>query len=1043
MNLSAPFVRRPVATTLLTIGATLVGIVAFQFLPVASLPQVEFPTINVSASLPGASPETMASSVAAPLERQFTRIAGVTEMTSSSTIGGTNVTLQFELSRDIDGAARDVQAAINAARADLPSNLPTVPRYSKVNPADGPILILALTSELVSRGQMYDAASSILQQKLSQVEGVGQVAVGGGSLPAIRVDLNPTALNKYGIGLGDVRQVLTGTNVNRPKGQLTSDDRTWEIRTNDQLQQAEEYLPLIVAYRNGRAVQLSDVASVETSVEDLRTMGVANGTPAVLVIIYRQAGANIIETVDRLRAQLPQLEASLPGSMSLSIVMDRTPVIRASLHDVERTMAISVGLVILVVFVFLRNLRATLIPAVAVPVSLISTFGVMYLFGYSLDNLSLMALTIATGFVVDDAIVVLENITRYREQGLSPVDAALRGAKEIAFTVVSMTLSLVAVFIPIFLMGGMLGRLFREFAVTLSTAILVSLVVSLTTIPMLCARVLKSEPTEAHGWWYRVSERGFGLLAGGYATSLRWVLRHPRTMLVVTLGTMALTVYLYILVPKGFFPQQDTGRLFGNIQAAQDISFQAMRQKLTDVVEIIKSDPAVASITGFTGGGGHAGTTNTGRMFIALKPLEERGLSSDEVIARLRPKLAKVPGAPTYLQAIQDLRIGGRASSAQYQYTLQSVDLAELNTWAPKVEAKLRTIQEIVDVNSDQQDRGQQSLVVFDRVTASRLGLSPQLIDDTLYDAFGQRQVSIMYTPLNQYHVVMEVAPQYWQNPSALHDIYVRSPNGAQVPLSAVTRYEPANTILSVNHQGQFPAVTVSFNMAPGASLGQAVLAVDQAMHDIGLPATVRGTFQGTAKAFQSSVENQPWLILAALVTVYIVLGILYESYIHPITILSTLPSAGVGALLALLLFKTELSMIALIGIMLLIGIVKKNAIMMIDFALHSERMAEGKTPQEAIYEACLLRFRPIMMTTAAALLGALPLAVGMGVGSELRRPLGIAIVGGLLVSQVLTLYTTPVVYLFLDRLRLRWVRARAAALPSRLPATPEETTRA
>lgn len=1029
MNLSAPFVRRPVATTLLTIGATMVGIVAFQFLPVASLPQVEFPTINVSASLPGASPETMASSVAAPLERQFTRIAGVTEMTSSSTIGGTNVTLQFELNRDIDGAARDVQAAINAARADLPPNLPIAPSYRKVNPSDGPILILALTSELVSRGQMYDAASSILQQKLSQVEGVGQVAVGGGSLPAIRVDLNPTALNKYGIGLGEVRQVLTSTNVNRPKGQLTGGERTWEIRTNDQLHQAEEYLPLIVAYRNGRAVHLSDVASVESSVEDLRTMGVANGTPAVLVIIYRQAGANIIETVDRLRARLPQLEASLPGSMSLSIVMDRTPVIRASLHDVERTLAISVGLVILVVFVFLRNLRATLIPAVAVPVSLISTFGVMYLFGYSLDNLSLMALTIATGFVVDDAIVVLENITRYREQGLSPMDAALRGAKEIAFTVVSMTLSLVAVFIPIFLMGGMLGRLFREFAATLSTAILVSLVVSLTTIPMLCARVLKTEPAEAHGWWYRISERGFGLLAGGYATSLRWVLRHPRTMLVVTLGTMALTVYLYILVPKGFFPQQDTGRLFGNIQAAQDISFQAMRQKLTDVVEIIKSDPAVASITGFTGGGGHAGTTNTGRMFIALKPLEERGLSSDEVIARLRPKLAKVPGAPTYLQAIQDLRIGGRASSAQYQYTLQSVDLAELNTWAPKVEAKLRTIQEIVDVNSDQQDRGQQSLVVFDRVTASRLGLSPQLIDDTLYDAFGQRQVSIMYTPLNQYHVVMEVAPQYWQNPSALHDIYVRSPNGAQVPLSAVTRYEPANTILSVNHQGQFPAVTLSFNMAPGASLGQAVLAVDQAMHDIGLPATVRGTFQGTAKAFQSSVENQPWLILAALVTVYIVLGILYESYIHPITILSTLPSAGVGALLALLLFKTELSMIALIGIMLLIGIVKKNAIMMIDFALHSERMAEGKTPQEAIYEACLLRFRPIMMTTAAALLGALPLAVGMGVGSELRRPLGIAIVGGLLVSQVLTLYTTPVVYLFLDRLRLRWVRARAAAL--------------
>ena len=1029
MNISAPFVRRPVATTLLTLGATLIGIVAFPFLPVASLPQVEFPTINVSASLPGASPETMASSVAAPLERQFTRIAGVTEMTSSSTIGGTNVTLQFELNRDIDGAARDVQAAINAARADLPSNLPNAPRYSKVNPADGPILILAITSDLVSRGQMYDAASSILQQKLSQVEGVGQVAVGGGSLPAVRVDLNPTALNKYGIGLGEVRQVLTNTNVNRPKGQLTADDRTWEIRTNDQLHKAEEYLPLIVAYRNGRAVQLSDVAAVESSVEDLRTMGVANGTPAVLVIIYRQAGANIIETVDRLRARLPQLEASLPGSMALSIVMDRTPVIRASLHDVERTLAISVALVILVVFAFLRNLRATLIPAVAVPVSLISTFGVMYVLGYSLDNLSLMALTIATGFVVDDAIVVLENITRYREQGVPAMEAALRGAKDIAFTVVSMTLSLVAVFIPIFLMGGMLGRLFREFAVTLSVAILVSLAVSLTTIPMLCARVLKSEPAGAHGWWFRVSERGFGVMLRGYATSLAWVLRHPRIMLVVTLATMAVTVYLYILVPKGFFPQQDTGRLFGNIQAAQDISFQAMRQKLSEVVGIIKSDPAVASITGFTGGGGHAGTTNTGRMFIALKPLEERGLSSDEVIARLRPKLAKVPGAPTYLQAIQDLRIGGRASSAQYQYTLQSMDLAELNTWAPKVESKLRTVSEIVDVNSDQQDRGQQSLVVFDRTTASRLGLSPQLIDDTLYDAFGQRQVSIIYTPLNQYHVVMEVAPQYWQNPSALHEIYVRSPNGAQVPLSAVTRYEPANTILSVNHQGQFPAVTLSFNMAPGASLGQAVAAVDQAMHDIGLPASVRGTFQGTAKAFQSSVENQPWLILAALVTVYIVLGILYESYIHPLTILSTLPSAGVGALLALLLFKSELSMIALIGIMLLIGIVKKNAIMMIDFALHSERTGEGKTPQEAIYEACLLRFRPIMMTTAAALLGALPLALGMGVGSELRRPLGIAIVGGLLVSQVLTLYTTPVVYLFLDRLRLRWVRTRTTSL--------------
>jgi len=1013
MNISATFIQRPVATTLLTIGVTLVGVVAFRFLPVAALPQVEFPTINVSANLPGASPETMATSVAAPLERQFTRIAGVTEMTSNSTLGSTSVTLQFELNRDIDGAARDVQAAINAARADLPAILPSNPRYRKVNPADAPVLILAVTSEIVGRGRMYDAASSILQQKLSQVEGVGQVYVGGGSLPAVRVDLNPSALNKYGIGLGDVRRMLSSTNVNRPKGQLADGSRTWEIRTNDQLHAAEDYLPLVVAYRSGRAVQLSDVATVENSVEDLRTTGMANGKPAVLVIIYRQPGANIIETVDRIRALLPQLEASIPGSMTLSVVMDRTPVIRASLHDVERTLVISVFLVILVVFVFLRDIRATLIPCVAVPVSLISTFGVMYLCGYSLDNLSLMALTIATGFVVDDAIVVLENISRYREQGVPPFQAALRGAKEITFTVLSMSLSLVAVFIPILLMGGMVGRLFREFAVTLSVAIIVSLLVSLTTTPMMCARLLKPAQSGSHGWWYRVSERGFEGVRAGYATSLAWVLRHPRSMLAVALATMGFSIYLYVIVPKGFFPQQDTGRLSGSIQASQDISFQAMRQKLTEVVEIIQSDPAVDTVMGFSGGS----TTNTGRMFIALKPLEERKLSVDQVVARLRPKLDKLPGAPTYLQAVQDLRIGGRVSSAQYQYTLQSVDLAELNTWAPKVEQKLRTLPEIVDVNSDQQDKGLQSLVIFDRGTASRLGLSPQLIDDTLYDAFGQRQVSIMYTPLNQYHVVMGVAPQFWQNPSTLHDIYVRSPAGAQVPLSAVARYEPTATLLSVNHQGQFPVITLSFNMAPGASLSEVVQAIEKSMREIGLPGDIRGSFQGTAKAFQASLENQPLLILAALITVYIVLGILYESYIHPLTILSTLPSAGVGALLALLLFKTELSMIALIGIILLIGIVKKNAIMMIDFALEAERK-EAKPPEEAIYEACLMRFRPIMMTTMAALMGALPLAVGMGVGSELRQPLGIAIVGGLLVSQLLTLYTTPVVYLYLDRLR-------------------------
>ncbi len=799
-------------------------------------------------------------------------------------------------------------------------------------------------------------------------------------------------------------------------------------------------MPLVVAFREGRAVQLSDVATIENSVEDLRATGMANGKPAVLVIIYRQPGANIIETVDRVRALLPQLEASIPGSMNLSVVMDRTPVIRASLHDVERTLLISVVLVILVVFIFLRSARATLVPIVAVPVSLISTFGVMYLCGYSIDNLSLMALTIATGFVVDDAIVVLENISRYREQGVPPFEAALRGAKEITFTVLSMSLSLVAVFLPILLMGGMVGRLFREFAVTLSVAILVSLVVSLTTTPMMCARLLKQEQTTSHGWWYRVSERFFEGMRGGYATSLGWVLRHPRSMLAVTLATMGLSVYLYVIVPKGFFPQQDTGRLSGSIQASQDISFQAMRQKLTEVVGIIESDPAVQNVMGFSGGGGGS-TTNTGRMFIALKPLEVRQLSADQVIARLRGKLAKVPGAPTYLQAVQDLRIGGRASSAQYQYTLQSVDLGELSTWAPKVERKLRTLPEIVDVNSDQQDKGLQSLVIFDRSTASRLGLSPQLIDDTLYDAFGQRQVSIMYTPLNQYHVVMEVAPQFWQNAAALNDIYVRSPTGMQVPLSAVARYEPTSTLLSVNHQGQFPGITLSFNMAPGTSLGEAVQAIETSMRDIGLPGDIRGSFQGTAKAFQASVANQPLLIFAALLTVYIVLGILYESYIHPLTILSTIPSAGVGALLALIIFKTELSMIAMIGIILLIGIVKKNAIMMIDFALDAERK-EGKPPEEAIYEACLIRFRPIMMTTMAALLGALPLAVGMGVGSELRRPLGIAIVGGLLVSQLLTLYTTPIVYLYLDHLRLWFLRLRAGTLrrtersDGRVPAT-------
>src|SRR5574340_1001110 len=769
MNISAPFVRRPVATMLLTIGVTLVGIVAFQFLPVASLPQVEFPTINVSATLPGASPETMASSVAAPLERQFTRIAGVTEMTSTSTIGGTNITLQFELHRDIDGAARDVQAAINAARADLPSNLPNSPSYRKVNPSDGPILILALTSDLMSRGQMYDAASSILQQKLSQVEGVGQVAVGGGSLPAIRVDLNPTALNKYGIGLGDVRRVLTATNVNRPKGQLAADDRTWEIRTNDQLHKAEEYLPLIVAYRDGRAVQLSDVATVEQSVEDLRTMGVANGTPAVLVIIYRQAGANIIETVDRLRARLPQLEASLPGPIALSVVMDRTPVIRASLHDVEKTLIISVGLVILVVFVFLRNVRATLIPTVAVPVSLITTFGVMYLCGYSLDNLSLMALTIATGFVVDDAIVVLENVSRYIEKGVPPYEAALRGSREVSFTVLSMSLSLVAVFIPILLMGGIVGRLFREFAVVLSVAIMVSLLVSLTMTPMMCSRLLKPKSEHPPGRFARASEAAFDWILGRYRTSLAWALRHSLFMLLLLAVTVCLNVYLYMIVPKGFFPQQDTGRMIGSIQADQGISFQAMREKLSGFVRIVRADPAVESVVGFTGGS----RRNSGFMFISLKPLAERKVSAAQVVARLRPRLARVPGANLFLVPVQDIRIGGRQSSAEYQFTLQADDLNELRTWAPRVRRELAQEPKLADVNSDQQEKGLQTTLTIDRSTASRLGITAKMIDSTLNNAFGQAQVSTIYSSLNQYHVVMEVAPQYWQSPEALRGVYI------------------------------------------------------------------------------------------------------------------------------------------------------------------------------------------------------------------------------------------------------------------------------
>jgi multidrug efflux pump len=1024
MNISALFIKRPVATTLLTAGMVLAGMLAVRLLPVAPLPQVDYPTISVSASLPGASPETMATSVAAPLERQFAHISGVTEMTSASSFGSTSITLQFDLSRNIDGAARDVQAAINAARSYLPAALPSNPTYRKVNPADAPILILALTSDTVRKERMYDSASTILQQKLSQVEGVGQVIVGGSSLPAVRAELNPTALSKYGIGLDDVRRTLSSTNVNRPKGQLENGARTWEIKTNDQMYKAEEYRPLIIAYRSGAAVRLSDVADVQDSVEDIRNAGLVNGKPAVLLILFRQPGANIIETVDRVRNMLPQLEASIPSAIKLSVAMDRTTTIRASLQHVAHTLVVSGILVILVVFAFLRNVRATLIPSVAIPVSLISTFGVMYLFGYSLDNLSLMALTIATGFVVDDAIVVLENITRHLEEGVPPREAALLGAREIGFTVFSISISLVAVFIPILLMGGMLGRLFREFAVTLSAAILLSLVVSLTTTPMMCATLLKPQTTRSHGLLYKASERAFDWMHRRYEESLSWALHHQRFMLTLTLVTIVTNVFLFIIVPKGFFPQQDTGRLTGSIQAAQDISFQAMKEKLSAIVNIVKDDPAVDTVTAFTGGGRGGATTNTARMFIALKPLEERKLSADQVIARLRRKLVSVPGAPAYLQAVQDVRVGGRIGAAQYQYTLQGDNLAELMAWAPRVEQQLRVLPGVADVNSDQQDKGIQSTVVIDRSTASRLGVTPQLIDDTLYSAFGQRQVSIMYTLLNQYHVVMEVEPRFWQRPETLRDIYVHSSNGALVPLSAFTHYEPTAAALAVSHQGQFPAVTLSFNLAPETALGDAVKAITAAMRKMGLPSTIRGNFQGTAQVFQASLANEPLLILAALVSVYIVLGVLYESYIHPITILSTLPSAGVGAILALLICRNELSVIAMIGVILLIGIVKKNGIMMVDFAMEAERK-EGKSSVDAIYQACLLRFRPIMMTTMSALLGALPLALGTGVGSELRRPLGIAIVGGLIFSQMLTLYTTPVVYLYLDRLRLWFERVR------------------
>ncbi|HXH90480.1 MAG TPA: multidrug efflux RND transporter permease subunit [Thermoanaerobaculia bacterium] len=1029
MSFSEPFIRRPVGTALLSVAILMAGALGYRNLPVAPLPQVEFPTISVSAGLPGADPETMASSVATPLERQFGRIAGVTQMTSNSSSGSTNVTLQFELDRDIDAAARDVQAAINAARGQLPANLPSNPNWRKVNPADAPIMILGLTSDVKTQPQMYDVADSVLAQKIAQIDGIGQVFVGGSSRPAVRVEVNPLQLSKLNVGIDQVRAAIGTANANRPKGSISGPGNVWMLQTNDQLFKANEYRSLIVASRDGKPVILSEVARVEDSVENINSAGSVNGKPAISLVLFRQPGANIIGTVDRVRAMIPQLQATIPPSIHLDVVLDRTGTIRASVRDVEVTLSISILLVILVVFVFLRSGWATVIPSVAVPLSLIGTFGVMYLLGYSLDNLSLMALTISTGFVVDDAIVVIENISRHLEDGMKPLDAALRGAREIGFTVFSMSTSLIAVFIPILLMGGIVGRLFREFAVTLSVAIVFSLIISLTTTPMMCAKFLRSEKERKHGRLYRASERAFDHLRSGYEHTLDFVLDHRLPVLLVTLATIGFTVYLYVVIPKGFFPSQDTGRLNGNVQGAQDTSFDALITKLNQFMRIVEKDPAVESVVSFTGGGRGGG--NSASMFVTLKPLEVRKASAQEIIARLRPKTSHIPGAQLFLTAVQDVRVGGRQSNAEYQYTLQGDNVADVMTWAPKLSKAMQKMKELKDVSSDQQNQGLQASVVIDRQTAARLGISLASIDSTLYDAFGQRQVSVMYSGMNQYHVVMEVDPKFSGSPAALSNVYVHSSTGREVPLSTIAHFGLDQTPLSVPHQGQFPAVTISFNLSPGVSLGVATAAIEDEERKMGMPSSIHPGFQGTAQAFQQSLSTEPMLILAALLAVYIVLGILYESLVHPVTILSTIPSAGVGALIALLLTNTEFTIIALIGIILLIGIVKKNAIMMIDFALEAERK-HGKSARDAIREACLLRFRPIMMTTMAALFGGLPLALGGGTGSELRRPLGIAIVGGLIMSQMLTLFTTPVTYMYLDKLRLRGREKQPAADPVR-----------
>jgi multidrug efflux pump len=1034
MNISAPFIKRPVATTLLTVGVLLSGAIAFNVLPVSPLPQIDFPTIAVGASLPGGSPEIMASSIATPLEREFGHIAGVTEMTSSSSLGSTSITLQFDLSRNIDGAARDVEAAINAARTYLPANLPANPTYRKVNPADAPIMILGLTSDKYDKPTLYDTASSIIAQKLSQLPGVGQVFVGGGAGPSVRVEVNPTLLNSYGLTLQNIQNVLSTQNVHEPTGQITVGNTTADIVVNDQMHQSDLYKPLVIGYSKGAAVRLSDVADVINGAQNIRASGYLDGTPSVTVIVFRQPGANIIETNDRIRAELPSVEASIPQGIKSTIVLDRTTTIRASVNDVEMTLIGSVILVILVVFIFLRNGRATLIPFVAVPVSLVGTFAVMYLLGFSLDNLSLMALTIATGFVVDDAIVVMENISRHRESGMNPFRAAYLGSKEIGFTVFSISMSLIAVFIPILLMAGIVGRLFREFAVTLATAIVVSMVISLTTTPMMCAFLLKDEREIKHGRLFKASEKGFQWMLDGYSRSLTWVLRNPGLMLTVLLLTIGLNFYLIDVIPKGFFPQQDTGALMGMVQGPQDASFPVMDNSVRQLVRVIKADPAVNHVNAYSGGNG---SSNGGFIYIALKPLGNqckeslqcgvRQTTAPNIINRLRPKMNRLPVAQAFLQAAQDLRIGGRGTAALYQYTIQSDNVEDLSHWGPILLAGMKKLPGFQDVNTDAQNAGLQEMLTYDRPTASRLGITPTSLNSAVYAAFGQSNVSLIYTQLNQYYVVLEVAPPYWQTPTGLNDIYLNSGKGV-VPLSAVSTAQATTTPLVINHTSSFPSVTVSFNLANGMSMSDAVREVGQMQQTMGMPGTVRGFFAGTAAAYQTSLASEPALVATALLAVYIVLGILYESLIHPLTIISTLPSASVGAMLALMLFKIDLNVISIIGIILLIGIVKKNAIMMIDFALVAER-EHGKSTSDAIFEACMLRFRPILMTTMAALFGALPLAFGTGTGSELRRPLGITIVGGLIVSQMLTLYTTPVVYLFFDRMRLRFRGKQTAAL--------------